>query len=177
MKPQPKGRCGPLGKQPQPVASPGPISTTLEKNRPIDALELPMASIFTRIITGDIPGAFIFQHERWVAFLDINPVNPGHALLVPRQEVALLGDLDGASLAESAAYLARIDRAIRAVTGCDALSILLRDGPAAGQEVPHLHWHLVPRHNGDRPHHFAGGSYASDAAREDMRSALAEALL
>ncbi|TVR13937.1 MAG: HIT family protein [Planctomycetota bacterium] len=135
-----------------------------------------MASIFTRIIAGEIPGACVLQTERWVAILDINPVAPGHTLLIPRQEVALLPDLEGATLAESGAWLARIDRALRSITDCDAVSILLRDGPAAGQEVPHLHWHLVPRFNGDHPHHFVGGSYASDDQQEQMRSAIAAAL-
>ena len=135
-----------------------------------------MASIFTRIINGEIPGAFVLHTERWVAFLDVHPVAPGHTLLVPRQEVALLPELDGAVLAESGAWLARIDRALRQVTDCAAVSILLRDGPAAGQEVPHLHWHLIPRHQGDQAHRFSGGSYASDAQREDMRTALSAAL-
>ncbi|TVR44612.1 MAG: HIT family protein [Planctomycetota bacterium] len=135
-----------------------------------------MASIFTRIIEGEIPGSFILKQERWVAFLDINPVSPGHILLVPRQEVALLPELDGASLAETGAWLARLDCALRQVTGCAAVSVLLRDGPVAGQEVPHLHWHLIPRHSGDRAHHFASGSYASDEERERMRAALQAAL-
>lgn len=135
-----------------------------------------MASIFTRIINGEIPGAFILRSERWVAFLDVNPVAPGHTLLVPRHEVTLLPDLDPAALAETGAWLSRIDRALRAVTSCAAVSILLRDGPAAGQEVPHLHWHLIPRHQGDQPHAFAGGHYPDDAGREQMRSALAAAL-
>lgn len=135
-----------------------------------------MASIFTQIIDGAIPGAFIMKQERWVAFLDINPVSPGHILLVPRHEVALLSELDGATLAETGAWLARLDGALRGVTDCDAVSILLRDGPAAGQEVPHVHWHLIPRYQGDEAHQFAGGRYASDAQREDLRSALSAAL-
>lgn len=131
-----------------------------------------MATIFSRIIDGEIPGSFVVKDERWVAFLDINPVAPGHVLLVPRQEAALLPDLGGASLAECTAYLARLDSAIRHVTGCDAVSILLRDGPAAGQEVPHIHWHLIPRFVGDAPHSFAPTGYADDAARDAMRADL-----
>ena len=131
-----------------------------------------MATIFTRIINGEIPGSFVLKDERWVAFLDINPVSPGHVLLVPRQEAAILPDLGGASLAECTAYLSRLDSAIRSVTNCDAVTILLRDGPAAGQEVPHIHWHLIPRLNGDAAHSFAPSGYADDATREAMRSAL-----
>ena len=131
-----------------------------------------MPTIFTRIINGEIPGAFVLQAERWVAFLDIAPVSPGHVLLVPRAEHALLAELPADTLADLGPLLARIDAAIRTVTGCAAVSILLRDGETAGQEVPHVHWHLVPRHAGDQPHGFRGGVYASDDAREQIRTAL-----
>ena len=92
-----------------------------------------MTTIFTRIIDGEIPGSFVMKDERWVAFLDINPVAPGHILLVPRQEAAILPQLGGASLAECAAYLARLDAAIRAVTSCDAVSIPCVMGPLLGR--------------------------------------------
>lgn len=105
----------------------------------------PMATIFSRIIAGQIPGNFIFQGERWVGLMDIRPSSAGHALLIPRYEAAFLADLPPDSLADMGAHLARLTSTIKRVTGCPALNAILNDGPIAGQEVPHVHWHIVPR--------------------------------
>ena len=104
-----------------------------------------MASIFSRIIAGEIPGEFIFRGERWVALLDIRPTNPGHALLVPIAEHAHLCELPAATTAELGQYLTRLVAAVKRVSGCPALNVVLNDGPIAGQEVPHVHFHIVPR--------------------------------
>lgn len=130
-----------------------------------------MPTLFSSIIDGEIPAAMVFTHDHWVGFLDIAPVSPGHVLVVPRHETALVSDVPAASLASLGGILAATDSAIRAVTNCDAVSILLRDGSAAGQEVPHVHWHLIPRFNGDQPHAFVGGQYA-DGAMNDMATSL-----
>lgn len=135
-----------------------------------------MASIFTQIIQGTIPATIVLNQERWLAFFDVHPVSFGHLLLVPRQEVALLTELDGASLAETGAWLARLDRALRTATNCAGLSILLRDGSAAGQEVPHLHWHLIPRYPGDPAHDFSGKQAASQEDLGKLHKKLLEAL-
>lgn len=121
-------------------------------------------TVFERIIAGEIPGAFVFRDERWVALLDIAPVAPGHVLLVPRTAVPRLAELPAADLADLGPLLARLTTVITAVTGCPAVTILLRDGETAGQEVPHVHWHLVPRHERSACHRFAGGRYAAGQA-------------
>lgn len=115
-----------------------------------------MASIFSRIIAGQIPGDFIFREPGWVALLDIRPTSAGHALLIPLVEVPLLADLPPATLADAGRLLARLTRAIKQVTGCPAVNVVLNDGPLAGQEVPHVHWHVVPRWPDDgRGYRFA----------------------
>ncbi len=134
-----------------------------------------MPSLFSRIIAGEIPGAFVYRSPRWVAFLDINPVAPGHILLVPVQEAGLIMQLDGPTLAEMGPIMAALDQGLRRVTQCDAVSILIRDGAAAGQEVPHVHIHLIPRRQGDAPHQFKGDRY-SDGAMEFYRQALEQAM-
>ena len=131
-----------------------------------------MPSLFTRIIAGEIPGAFLFQDERWVAFLDIAPVAPGHVLLVPRHEAPRLPELPPTDLALMGPYLARLSTTVQKVTGAPSASILLREGPEAGQEIPHVHWHLIPRFEKNHAHHFAGGSYDSDAHRDDVLTKL-----
>jgi len=104
-----------------------------------------MATIFTRILAGQIPGNFIFQGEHWCSLLDIRPSSAGHALLIPRYEAAFLADLPPDSLVTMGPHLARLTSTIKQVSGCPALNVLLNDGPIAGQEVPHVHWHVVPR--------------------------------
>jgi histidine triad (HIT) family protein len=108
-----------------------------------------MASLFTRIISGEIPGKFVFKDERWVALLDINPANPGHVLLIPVAEGQYLNDLPGETLAQLGDRLTRLITAVKKATGCPAVNVLLNDGPAANQAVPHAHLHLIPRFPGD----------------------------
>jgi histidine triad (HIT) family protein len=119
-----------------------------------------MASIFTRIIAGEIPGQFVFKDPLWVALLDIAPANPGHLLLVPRAESALLAELPAATLDALGGYLARALVAVRRATRAPAVNVVVNDGPAAGQLVPHAHLHIIPRFPGDGKFtHAVGGSY------------------
>ena len=104
-----------------------------------------MASIFSRIIAGEIPGEFVFRAERWVGLLDFRPTVTGHVLLIPVAEAVHFADLPGATQAELGLHLARLVVAVKRVTGCPAVNAVLNDGPVAGQEVPHVHLHVVPR--------------------------------
>lgn len=122
-----------------------------------------MPTLFTRIINGEIPGAFVFRDEHWVGFLDLFPVQPGHLLLVPRCEAALLEQLPAPVLATLGPVTARATACLTKALGCDAVSVLLRNGAAAGQEIPHVHVHCVPRRQGD-PGGFKPGRYGPDDA-------------
>ncbi|MDX1480015.1 MAG: HIT family protein [Saprospiraceae bacterium] len=98
-----------------------------------------MASIFTRIINGEIPCYKIAEDDRYFAFLDISPLAKGHTLVVPRQETDYLFDLDDELLAGLMLFSRRVAQAIEAEVTC------LRIGVAViGLEVPHAHVHLVP---------------------------------
>lgn len=108
-----------------------------------------MPSIFTRIIAGEIPGRFVFKDELWVALLDISPANPGHVLLIPRHEGQYLTDLPTAALATLGDRLARLVTTVKTATGCPAVNVVVNDGPAANQAVPHAHLHVIPRFPGD----------------------------
>lgn len=109
-----------------------------------------MPSIFTRILREELPASFVHRDAEVAAFLDIQPLSPGHTLVVPVDEVALLSDLAPETLARITALGQQIGLAIRAadpsVTG---LNWLLCDGQDAGQEVPHIHLHVIPRRKGD----------------------------
>jgi diadenosine tetraphosphate (Ap4A) HIT family hydrolase len=109
-----------------------------------------MPSIFTRILRDELPASLVHRDEVVAAFLDIQPLTPGHTLVVPVTEVASLSDLPPEILARVTALGQEIGQAIRAadpsVTG---INWLLCDGPDAGQEVPHVHLHVIPRRKGD----------------------------
>jgi histidine triad (HIT) family protein len=104
-----------------------------------------MASIFTRIMRGEIPSHRVHEDAHVVAFLDIAPLAPGHVLLVPRQEVEFLHELDDAHAAALGAALPRVARAMLAATGATAYNLLQNNGALAHQAVPHVHMHLIPR--------------------------------
>lgn len=98
-----------------------------------------MATIFNRIISGEIPSYRIAATSTAYAFLDINPVKPGHTLVVPRREVDYFYDLEDDEIADLMSLAKEIAQAIQAATGC------LRVGTAImGLEVPHAHIHLIP---------------------------------
>ena len=98
-----------------------------------------MASIFTKIINREIPGHIVAENERFIAFLDINPLVMGHCLVVPKEEVDYIYDLDDTSLAELSIFSKKVAKAIEKTVPC------LRIGIAViGLEVPHTHVHLVP---------------------------------
>jgi histidine triad (HIT) family protein len=98
-----------------------------------------MATIFSKIIAGDIPSYKIAEDERFFAFLDINPLVKGHTLVVPKQEVDYLFDLSDEDLAAMQVFAKKIAIAIRKAIPC------LKVGQAViGLEVPHAHIHLIP---------------------------------
>lgn len=100
-----------------------------------------MPSIFTRIINREIPGHIVAEDDHNIAFLDINPLNEGHTLVVPKQEVDKLFDLDEDTYLRLQAFTHKVAGAIEAAIPC------LRVGVAViGLEVPHAHIHLIPLH-------------------------------
>lgn len=106
--------------------------------------------IFCRIVGGTIPASIIHRDDDIVAFMDIGPVNPGHLLVVPIAHTASLAELqlgDGAKMFTVAHRLAAAVR--RSELRCEGINLFLADGAAAGQEVFHVHLHLVPRFSGD----------------------------
>jgi histidine triad (HIT) family protein len=107
-------------------------------------------TIFDRIIAGQIPASFVWQDALCVVFLDINPMSRGHALVVPRQSVATLEELDAPVLAHLWQTATRIGAAQRHALGSAAQHFLVNDGKDASQSVPHVHIHVIPRYRGDR---------------------------
>lgn len=104
-----------------------------------------MATIFSRIASGDIPSYKIAESEKFYAFLDINPIAKGHTLVIPRQETDYIFDLDDDLLAEMSVFAKKVAKAIEAVIPCKRIGVAVM-----GLEVPHAHIHLIPlRSEGD----------------------------
>jgi histidine triad (HIT) family protein len=98
-----------------------------------------MATLFTRIIEGDLPAHFVWRDERCVAFLSINPIRDGHTLVVPRAEVDHWVDLSPEDLAHVTLVARTIARSMQTAFPSEKVGLL-----AVGLEVPHVHFHLVP---------------------------------
>jgi histidine triad (HIT) family protein len=98
-----------------------------------------MASLFTRIINGEIPCYRIAENDQFIAFLDINPIVKGHTLVVPKVEIDYIFDNDDATLAALLPFAKRVAAAIEAVVPCKRCFV-----SAIGLEVPHTHLHIIP---------------------------------
>ena len=101
--------------------------------------------VFCRIIAGEQHGAFVYKGERLVAFLDINQAAPGHTLIVPHEHVPHWWDLSDEDAAAAAVAAKPIMRALREVLNPAGMLVEQRNGRAAGQEIFHVHLHLIPR--------------------------------
>ncbi|MBN1118789.1 MAG: HIT family protein [Bacteroidales bacterium] len=98
-----------------------------------------MATVFSKIIKGEIPCYKVAENDKFFAFLDINPLSKGHTLVVPKQEVDYIYDLDDKSIAEIHVFAKKVALAIEKTCECNRIGIAV-----IGLEVPHAHIHLVP---------------------------------
>ena len=105
--------------------------------------------VFCRIIRGELDSAIIYEDESTLAFLDLRQSNEGHVLVVPKGHFEQIYDLDGDSASALAGTVCKVARAVREVYAPEGLSIWQSNGPAAFQEVPHVHWHVFPRYTDD----------------------------
>lgn len=105
--------------------------------------------IFCRIIRGELDSAIIYEDESTLAFLDLRQSNEGHVLVVPKGHFEQIYDLDEDSASALAGTVCKVARAVRRVYAPEGLSIWQSNGPAAFQEVPHVHWHVFPRYTDD----------------------------
>ncbi len=101
-----------------------------------------MATIFTKIIQGEIPAYKILEDDRFIAFLDAFPIVKGHTLIVPKEETDYLFDLDDKTIGDMHIFAKKVAKSIQKSTECVRIGVL-----AAGLEVPHAHLHLIPMNN------------------------------
>lgn len=127
-----------------------------------------MASIFSRIIAGEIPSYKVAEDEKHYAFLDINPVAPGHTLVVPKHEVDYIFDIPAQEYAELMVFARRVAESMKAVMSCKRIGVAVM-----GLEVPHAHVHLLPINSESDMNFFAEKKQLST---EEMK-AIAEKIL
>jgi histidine triad (HIT) family protein len=130
-------------------------------------------TIFTKIIAGEIPCFRVYEDDKVLAFLDINPLSRGHTLVIPKEPAETVDQLSDESAAAIGRVLPRISRAILQATGATAFNVLQNNGTSAHQAVLHVHFHIIPK--------YADGSglgigWPAGALTADEGKTLAEAI-
>lgn len=122
--------------------------------------------IFCKIVAGEIPSTKVYEDESVLAFLDIGPLSEGHTLLIPKEHVSRLDELSAEACCSLARRLPALGRAVAAAVDAEGYNVLNNNGRAAGQLVDHVHFHIIPRRQGDGVivHPVAGGYAAGRIA-------------
>ena len=108
-----------------------------------------MATLFTKIINKEIPSVTIYEDEECIAILDLFPINKGHALVIAREEYETICDCPDEALSHLMSVAKRIAAKMEEVLEIDGYNIMINNRSASGQEIPHLHVHVIPRYEGD----------------------------
>ncbi len=136
--------------------------------------------IFCSIVDGDIPARTVHETDDVLAFLDASPLARGHTLVIPKSHAQHVGDLDDGLANDLFAAVTELTPRVQAAVDADGANVGINDGEAAGQEVPHVHIHIIPRFEGDggAPLHAVGGDRPDlsddelDAIAADVSAAL-----
>ena len=132
--------------------------------------------IFCKIVNGEIPCAKVYTGDSVLAFLDIAPISEGHTLIIPKTHYPTLWDLPQDLAAEMQRALQEVGTAVFQVTGATGLNVVMNNYQAAGQVVPHAHWHLIPRREGDGLLQAQQKEYDSQEAMQELAAKINSAL-
>lgn len=142
-----------------------------------DARQLRDVCVFCRIVRGEIPASTVYEDDHVLAFLDIAPFNPGHTLVIPKHHHVSLTTVPAALAGHLFAAAGRIAPVVMRAVDADGFNLLLSNGSCAGQVVPHVHLHIIPRHPDDGlvlPHRTR--PYATEADRQTVQAAIRQRL-
>jgi len=105
--------------------------------------------IFCKIVAGELPSYKVYEDDKILAFLDIKPVNPGHTLVVPKMHYKNLEEIPEDELEALILIVKKVGQLLKDQLGIAGYNVCENNDPVADQEVPHLHFHVIPRHVGD----------------------------
>jgi len=112
-----------------------------------------MECVFCKIVKGEVPCYKVYEDSRTIVFMDINPVNPGHLLVIPKKHYETIGELSEPLLKHLAKIVQLMYEKIMLSVEPDGINIVQNNGRVAGQIVPHVHIHIIPRFKGDDDHY------------------------
>lgn len=128
-----------------------------------------MDCVFCKILKGEIPSEKIYENDKVYAFLDIMPVNPGHTLVIPKEHYDNIEDLPEDLMCEMSKIVKKVGQAIKKGLGSKSYNIALNNGEVAGQVVPHVHFHVIPRKTSDGLKLWPQRQYQDQEAKEVMK--------
>ena len=133
------------------------------------------ACIFCKIVAGEIPCAKIYEDDYTLAFLDIAPNNKGHTLVISKEHYETMLDIPDSVLQKLIIAVKKVSVAVKKGTGCGGFNIAQNNYKIAGQLVPHIHFHIIPRVEGDGFKFWPQGKY-EDGEMEEWRKKIEDAL-
>lgn len=122
--------------------------------------------IFCKIVAGTLPSHKIYENDKVLVFLDIAPVHPGHILVIPKEHFANLEEIPSDLLGDVIKVVKKIGLALKKGMGYDGYNIQENNDPIAGQIVPHIHFHIIPRIKGDDLKLWSQKEYKDGEAQE-----------
>ncbi len=132
--------------------------------------------VFCAIIEGKIPSHKVYEDEKTLAFLDVNPSSPGHTLVIPKAHIARVEDLPEEDARCLFAALHKIVGRVQGAMGAPASTIGINNGRESGQEVPHVHIHVIPRIRGDRGSIIQGVSRSPQRLKDEEMTRIANGI-
>ena len=105
--------------------------------------------IFCKIVTGDLPGYKVYEDDKILAFLNIKPVSPGQTLVIPKKHYANLEEMNEDDLTALILVVKKVGYLLKTKLSIPGYNLSVNNDPVAGQEIPHFHFHVIPRHNND----------------------------
>lgn len=130
--------------------------------------------IFCKIVKKELPSHIVYETEKVMAFLDIRPITAGHTLLIVKPHYSLLDELPSEYFGELMLGLQKIGKAIKSSLNVPAYNLVLNNGQVAGQLIPHLHFHLIPRIKGDGLSFHPPGKTISELEMENIKKKIAK---
>lgn len=125
-----------------------------------------METIFNKILSGEIPSSKVYETKHILAFLDIEPITKGHTLIIPKKQVKDIFELDNENASHLMQGIVCVANAVKKATNSEGVNIISNNGHEAGQEVFHIHFHIIPRNNRNEFPTLPKNPYLDDTEKE-----------